>query len=49
MINIQYLASLYLIQIENEMGSEIEKEYVDSVLQLIGFFVLLFIILAVLL
>lgn len=29
-----------------EMGSEIEKEYVNSIVQLLGFFILLFVVLA---
>ena len=46
MPNIKLLACIYLSQIEIKMGNEIEKAYASSVMQLIGFFIMLFVIIA---
>jgi len=46
MPNFQLLTCIYLSQIDTEMGNEIEKDYASSVMQLIGFFIILFVIIA---
>ncbi len=46
MPNFKLLACIYLSQNDSKMGNEIEKDYASSVIQLIGFFIILFLIIA---